>query len=71
MARFTFKVRDKFKRILAENQIEEASAQSACRAAAVALAMFTFGQATVPDTSIDIDDIDGRTIAKIAIKVEY
>ncbi|TWF46553.1 hypothetical protein [Neorhizobium alkalisoli] len=70
MERFTFKVRDRFRRVLAEDQIEEVDARTACKAAAMALAMFTFSQAVIPDTSIEVDDIEGRTIARIAIKIE-
>jgi len=70
MARYYFKVRDEFKRILARSYIDETDQLTACRAVAMALATFTFNDNSPPRTSVELEDASGNRIAVITLLVE-
>jgi hypothetical protein len=62
---YRFRIRDRFKCILAEDDIVETDTASACRAAAVAVALFTFSYGAVPGAIVELEDVSGRTIAHV------
>ena len=70
MARFYFKVRDEFKRVLAKSHIDEADKLTACKAVAMALATFTFSDKAPPSTSVELEDSSGNRVAVITLSVE-
>jgi len=70
MARYYFKVRDEFQRILAENTIEEVDHLTACRSVAMALAVSIFNTKAPPSTSIELEDSSGTRVAVITLSVE-
>lgn len=67
---FHYRVRDRSRRVIAENDVDEPDFAAACRAVAVALAFFTFSQQAFPDATIELDDADGRPVTRISLRVE-
>lgn len=67
MAHYHFRVRDRYERVLAENDIEEVDSSAACRAVLIALSLFTFSYGAAPGAFVELDDCNGQTIARIGL----
>lgn len=67
MPQYQFRVRDRSKRVLAENVIVERDIVSACQSISAAIALFIASQGGHNDAVIELDDPDGTTVARLSL----
>lgn len=67
MPRYRFRIRDIAKRVLAEDDIDEHDAVSACRAVTFAIVLFISSHGAEGGAMIELDDPDGTTIDRMSL----
>ena len=70
MPQFHFRIRNRSRQLLAEDDIQETDLFSAGRAIMTALALFSATQGFQPDGMIELDDDTGRTVVRMNLKGE-
>lgn len=68
MAKFHFKVCDRFRRILAQNSFEELDVASAHRAVITAVTLFTVMRGFQPDGFVEIYDFSEHLIMRLNMR---
>ncbi|MGI2034029.1 hypothetical protein ACRQ1B_16675 [Rhizobium panacihumi] len=67
MPRYHFRIRDRTKRVLAEDDIVERDHASARRAVTFAIALFISGHGGEVGATVELDDPNGTTIARLSL----
>ena len=70
MPQYQYRVRNKARRVLAENAIVERDIGSACRSISTAIALFVGSRGGEEGAVIELDDPDGTTVVRLSLSGE-